>query len=65
LWPKRIKSIRVIGAELLGESSDYKYTPEYITTHLLGESLENRMKLLERYSILYIQVPLATEHSKG
>jgi len=65
LWPKRIKSVRVIGAELLGESLDYKYTPEYITTHLPEESLENRMKLLERYSILYIQVLLATEHSKG
>ena len=32
---------------------------------LPGEFSENRIKLLEVYFILYIQVPLATEHSKG
>jgi len=48
-------------AELLGEYSVYKYTPEYVTTHLPGEYSENRMRLLEGYSTLYIQVSLATE----
>ena len=43
----------------------YKYTPEYVITHLLGKSSENRMRLLEGYSILYIQVSLAMEHPKG
>ena len=52
------------GVELPGESSVYKYTLEYVTTYLLGESLKNRMRFLERYSILYIQVPLAIEHPK-
>ena len=51
--------------ELLGESSVYNYTLEYITTHLSGKSSKNRMKLLEGYSTLYIQVPLATECPKG
>jgi len=58
-------SIRVTRVELPGEFSVYKYTPEYVTTHLPGESSENRIRLLERYSILYIQVPLATECPKG
>jgi len=56
--------VRVTGVELLGESSVYNYTLEYITTYLPGESSENRMKLLERYSILYIQVSLAIECSE-
>ena len=47
--------------KLLGESSVYKYTLEYITTHIPGEFSENRIRLLEEYSILYIQVLLATE----
>jgi len=51
--------------ELLGESSVYKYTLEYVTTHLLEESSENRIRLLEGYSTLYIQVLLAIECSKG
>ena len=51
--------------KLLGESSVYNYTLEYVTTHLPGKSLENRMRLLEEYSILYMQVPLAMECSKG
>jgi len=38
--------MKVTRAELPGESSVYKYTLEYITTHLLGEFLENRMRLL-------------------
>jgi len=49
--------------KLLGEFLVYKYTLEYITTHVLGESSENRIRLLEGYSILYIQIPLATEYS--
>ena len=57
--------VRVTGVELPGESSVYKYTPEYVTTHLPGESSENRIRLLEGYSTLYIQVPLATECPKG
>jgi len=40
--------VRATGAELLGESSVYKYTPEYVTTHLPEESSENRMRLPER-----------------
>jgi len=32
---------------------------------LLRKSSENRMKLLKKYSTLYIQVPLATECPKG
>jgi len=39
--------MRVTGAELLGESLVYNYTPEYITTYLPGESSENRIRLLE------------------
>ena len=50
--------------ELPGEFSVYKYTLEYVTTHLPEEFSENRMRLLEEYSILYIQVSLAIEHSK-
>jgi len=46
--------MRATGVELPGESSVYKYTLEYVTTHLPGESSENRMKLLGGYSILYI-----------
>jgi len=57
--------VRVTGVELSEKSSVYKYTPKYVTIHLLGESLENRMRLLEEYSILYIQVPLAIEYFKG
>jgi len=56
--------MRVIRAELPGEFLVYKYTLEYITTYLLGESSENRMRLLKGYSILYIQVLLATEYPK-
>jgi len=37
--------------ELQEEFSVYKYTLEYVTTHLLGESSENRMRLLKGYSI--------------
>jgi len=57
--------VRATGVELPQESSVYNYTPEYVTTHLTGESSENRIRLLEEYSILYIQVPLAIECSKG
>jgi len=57
--------IRVTGVEFPGESSVYKYAPEYVTTHLPGESSENRIRLLEEYSILYIQVSLTTECPKG
>jgi len=57
--------VRVTRAGLPGESSVYNYTLEYVTTLLPGEFSENRIKLLEVYFILYIQVPLATEHSKG
>jgi len=57
--------VRVTRVELPGESSDYKYTLEYVTTHLPGESSKNRMRLLKGYSTLYIQVPLATECPKG
>jgi len=46
--------MRVIRVELPGESLVYNYTLEHVTTHLVGEFSENRMKLLERYSILYI-----------
>ena len=59
-----LKPVRATGVELLGKSLVYKYTPEYITTHLPGESSENRIRLLEEYSILYIQVPLAMEYLK-
>jgi len=52
----------VTRAELPGEYSVYKYTLEYVTTHLPEEYSENRIRLLEEYSILYIQVPLATEY---
>ena len=45
-------SVRVTGVELQEEFSVYKYTLEYVTTHLLGESSENRMRLLKGYSIL-------------
>jgi len=59
-------AMRVIRVEwLLGEFLVYNYTLEYVTTYLLEESLENRIRLLERYSILYIQVLLAAEYSKG
>jgi len=50
--------------ELPGEFSVYKYTPEYVTTHLPGEFSENRIRLLEGYSTLYIQIFLAIEHSE-
>jgi len=56
-----MKATRV---ELLEESSVYNYTLEYVTTHLLEEFSENRIKFLEEYSILYIQVPLAMECPK-
>jgi len=55
----------VTEVELLGESLVYKYTLEYITTHYLGESSENRMRLLKKYSILYIQALLVIEYPKG
>ena len=58
-------TVRATGVKLPRESSVYKYTPKYITTYLLGKSLENRIRFLKGYSILYIQVPLATECSKG
>ena len=45
-------SVRVTGVELQEEFSVYKYTLEYVTTHLLVESSENRMRLLKGYSIL-------------
>jgi len=35
------------GKELPGESSVYKYTLEYVTTHLPEEFSKNRMRLLE------------------
>ena len=57
--------MRVTGVELPGEFSVYNYTLEYVTTHLLEKSLENRIRLLEGYFILYIQVLLAIECSKG
>jgi len=57
--------MRATRVELPGESSVYNYTLEYITTYLPGESSENRMRLLEGYSTLYIQVLLAMEHPKG
>jgi len=53
--------MKATGVELLGEFSVYKYTLEYIITYLLEEFSENRMGLLKGYSILYIQVLLATE----
>jgi len=56
--------VRVTGVELPGEFSVYKYTPEYVTTHLPEKFSENRMRLLERYSTLYIQVPLAIKCPK-
>ena len=62
LFRKFYSAVKVTRAELPGESSVYKYTPEYITTHLPEESSENRMRLLEGYSILYI---LAIEHPEG
>ena len=58
------RNMRVTRVKLPGESLVYKYTLECVTTHLLGESSENRMRLLKGYSTLYIQVPLATERSK-
>jgi len=39
--------VRVTRVELLGESSVYKYTLEYITAHLPEESSENRIRLLK------------------
>ena len=56
--------IRVTRVELPGEFSVYKYTPEYVITHLPEESSENRIRLLEGYSTLYIQVPLAIKCPK-
>jgi len=56
------EAVRATRVKLLGESSVYKYTLEYITTHIPGEFSENRIRLLEGYSILYIQVLLAIEH---
>ena len=50
--------------KLLEEFSVYNYTLEYITIYFLGEFSENRMRLLEGYSILYIQVSLAIEYPK-
>jgi len=41
------KFVRATRVELPGESSVYEYTLEYVTTYLLEEFLENRMKLLE------------------
>ena len=52
------------GVELPGVSSVYKYTLEYLTTHLPEEFSENRIRLLKEYFILYIQVFLTTEHPK-
>ena len=46
--------MKVTRAELPEESLVYKYALEYITTHFPGKSLENRMRFLEGYSILYI-----------
>jgi len=60
-----VASMRATRAELLGKSSDYKYTLEYVITHFPEKSSENKIRLLEGYSILYIQVFLAMEHSKG
>jgi len=57
--------MRATRVELPGEFSVYKYAPGYVTTHLSRESSENRMRLLEGYSTLYIQVFLTTECSKG
>jgi len=59
-----MNSIRVTEVELPEETLVYKYTLEYVTTHLLKESSENRMRFLKGYSILYIQVPLAIEYPK-
>ena len=50
--------------ELPEESSVYKYTLEYVTTHLLEEFSKNRIRLLKECSILYIQVLLAMKCSK-
>jgi len=47
-------TMRATRVELPGEFSVYKYIPEYVITHLLGEFSENRIRLLEEYSILYI-----------
>jgi len=41
------KFVRATRVELPEEFSVYKYTLEYVITHLLGEFLENRMRLLE------------------
>jgi len=57
--------MRATRVELSGEFSVYKYALGYVTTYLPREFSENRMKLLEEYSILYIQVSLTIEHSKG
>jgi len=38
--------VRATRVELPEESSAYKYTLEYVITHLPGESSENRMRLL-------------------
>jgi len=65
LFRRFYSTMRVTRVELLGEFSVYNYTLEYVTTHLPGEFSENRMRLLEGYSTLYIQVSLATECSEN
>ena len=62
LFRRSYSAVRATGVELPRESLVYIYTPEYVTTHLLGEFSENRIRLLEEYSTLYT---LATEHPKG
>jgi len=46
LFRRSYSTVRATRAKLPGRSLVYKYTPEYVTTHLPGESLENRMRLL-------------------
>jgi len=59
-----MNDIKATKVKLLEEFSVYNYTLEYITIYFLGEFSENRMRLLEGYSILYIQVFLAIEYPK-
>jgi len=51
-WPfrllKLVKYSQSYGPnKVCDKFSAYKYTLEYVTTHLPGESLENRIRLLE------------------
>jgi len=53
--------MRATKVELTGESLVYKYVLEYIITYLPKKSSENRIRLLEEYSI---RVSLTTEYPK-